>query len=560
MKTITNFKIHKDLPPVVKAKDIVAWDTEFHMMNKDRLHRPDNGTFASMACTINGKDVYIITEESDIKQFFKNIEAGTWVLQNAKFDLIHMRRYAKLPQRTKLWDTMLIEQIMYSGYYNDFGLQDLARRYLQVYMPKDVRKQFESSTKMTKEQIEYAAIDVIVTWHVYQAQIKIISGTDLDIWHGIELPFLWSILSMSGITLDTDKWLKLAKENADRAAAIQKKHKSINLNSPAQVMKELVRRGYTKMKSTNEEALSYIANDCKFAQDVLDFRSVSKRAGTYGENFVKDFVEADGRIYADIYSIGAETGRTACRRPNLQNQPNDEKYRECYIAGKGNSLIIADWGSQEPRIAAYLSGDEGLLKIFKTKKDIYIEVAREALNMNITKSDPKRKKVVKPTVLGIFYGMSAFGLSKRIGVDEGLAQHMIDSIFETFPGVAEYDVRQRKAGQNVTSILGRKVWLNHHMNGWERNALNAPIQSSAADAMKIAAFKFLQEWHGKDFYKGTALVLLVHDEIVIEVPTKDAKKAEKTLKKVMIGVAEAMHSGIPAEVETYIGKSWAEKK
>jgi DNA polymerase I-like protein with 3'-5' exonuclease and polymerase domains len=570
-------KIIQGLPPVAQRGDKVSIDTEFFGMDKNRLHRP-HGTFAYLGCSFDGQTVYYTTEEDQIKEFLSRLDAAVWVFANAKFDIRQLRRYASLPPRRNLWDVILVEQIMYSGYYTDFSLADLVRRYLDTYMPKEERKTFSDgdTVSLTREQIQYASGDVAYTWKVWEVQRKKIDDDDLNIWRSIELPFLWSILAMSGVRMDVEKWTALANYNAKIAKDIQAKYGSsetvigprggkkevftgVNLNSPAQVKKYFADCG-VKLESTDEDALqSFLSENDDgheasviFAADLLTYRKHSKRASTYGLGFIENHVEADGKIYADIYQVGAETGRTSCRTPNLQNQPHETAYRECFTADDGECMIVADWGSQEPRIAAFLSQDEGLMDALNGEEKLYVRVARDILGISITKADEEYKHM-KSTVLGIFYGMSAYGLSQEIGVSESRAQEYIDLFLETYPGVKEYMRTQKRAKDYVTSIYGRKIWLNKYSFQWERNALNAPIQGSAADAMKIAAARFTQE----TYHHGWRLALLVHDEIVIIAPKSQCEFATKVLADVMIEVAEEMHPGIKGSVEIFDGPNWA---
>ena len=574
-----DIRIVKGLPPVAKKGDRISIDSEFWGQEKSRLHRP-HGRFAFLGCSFDGQTVYWIDDETQIQEFYNRIDAGVHIYHNSKYDLRQLGRFAQLSQRKNLWDTMLIEQIMFSGYYSDFSLADLVRRYLDTYMPKEVRKEFSDDTvsqEMSKEQIEYSAMDVAYTWSVAQAQKEKISEDEIQIWRGIELPFLWALLGMSGVRLDSEKWIALARKNEQTAKEIQdryghwttepatgraKKDKEVfvglNLNSPAQVKKHFAECGLTKLKSTDAEALEKIVAEGDghdaatiFAAELLTYRTYAKRSSTYGEKFVTDYVEPDGKIYADIFQIGAETGRTSCRAPNLQNQPHEVEYRECFIADEGKCIIVADWGSQEPKFAAHFSQDAGLIDALNSDEKLYVRIAREALDIHITKASPEYTHI-KSTILGLFYGMSANGLSKRIGVSENDAQHMIDSVLDTYPGIADYMRNQKRAKDYVTSVTGRKIWLNKYSFQWERNALNAPIQGSAADAMKIAAARFMQtkpaDWE---------LLLLVHDEIVLSVPEASCKDAKKFLAECMISVAEELHEGIKGSAEVFDGKSWA---
>lgn len=568
-------KIIHSLPPAAKKGDKVSLDTEFFGMEKRRLHRP-HGTFAYMGCSFDGKTVYYIDDETQIDQFLKNLEEGVWIFAHAKFDITQLRRYTKIPPRKNLWDVILIEQIQYSGYYTDFSLGDLVRRYLDTYMPKEVRKEFSDTVSLTKEQIDYASADVAYTWKVWEVQRKKISEDDLRIYRDIELPFLWTLLSMSGVRLDVEKWTALAKKNEKIAQDIQDKYghwteiaptgkakkskqvfEGINLNSPAQVKKHFEECGL-KLKSTDADMLDKILTGVDeddaawiFASDLAVYRTYSKRASTYGLEFITNHVEADGKIYADIYQVGAETGRTSCRAPNLQNQPHLPEYRECFTCDPDEVMIVADWGAQEPRLAAFLSQDDGLIDALNSEEKLYVRVARDILNISITKQDAEYGHM-KSTVLGIFYGMSAKGLAAQIDVHETVAQDYIDTFLDVYPGVKEYMRRQKRAKDYVTSISGRKIWLNKYSFQWERNALNAPIQGSAADAMKKAAAYFVE--CAKPSWK---LALLVHDEIVIIVPKEDCHLAMEVLEGVMIDVAEKMHEGIAGSVEIFSGDNWA---
>lgn len=573
-----DLKIVHGLPPIANRGDKISCDSEFFGQTKGRLHRP-HGKFAWLGCSFDGETVYWIDDENQIQEFFNRLDLGVLIFHHAKYDITQLRRFANIPSRKLLWDTMLLEQIMYSGYYTDFGLNDLARRYLDVYMSKEIRSEFSESDTLSTEQIEYAAVDVVATWRVYKAQRAIIDESDLQIWKEIELPFLWTLLSMGGVKLDTEKWIALAEKNGKIAQEIQDRYGhwetvesnrskrtskdvfvGINLNSPAQVKSHIASLGY-KVKSTDVEALEEISDECKFAKDMLVYRTYAKRASTYGKKFVEDYVEEDGKIYADMYQMGAETGRCSCRAPNLQNQPHEFEYRDCFIADDDKCMIVADWGSQEPRIAAYLSQDEKLIAALNGSEKLYIAIARDVLGKTI-KKDSDEYKSIKSTVLGIFYGMSAKGLAARIGCSVDEAQEMIDMFLETYPGVREYMERQKRAKDYVTSIYGRKIWLNKYSYQWERNALNAPIQSSAADAMKIAAYRFMDELDAIDIRNDLSpLKLLVHDEIVVSCGKAMSDSIKAALSRVMIEVAEEMHDGIKGSVEIFpengkFGTSW----
>lgn len=346
--------ILRTLPPLAKKGDMISVDTEFAQMDSKRLHRP-HGKFSGMGCSFDGQTVYIITDETDIEEFMALIKDGTHIYHNAKFDVGQIRRYCSYPDRKLIWDTMLMEQIMFAGWYSagEFSLADLSRRYLDCYMDKSVREQFETSDgEMTKEQIEYLAVDVVTTWRVYQEQRKIADENDLNVWKNIDRGAMYSVLRLHGMKLDVDAWMKLYEFNLAEAQRIQDKYgkeeivvnkrgteksvfTGINLASPAQVKNALLDLGY-KLDGTDEKSLTPILEECEFAKDVLEFRGCAKAAKTYGKNFVEEHVEADGRIYSDFYINGAATGRF-CVSADTLLETTQGTFRICDLPLTGNS-------------------------------------------------------------------------------------------------------------------------------------------------------------------------------------------------------------------------------
>lgn len=551
-------QILNEIPPRSKKGDKVAIDTEWTQMDKKKLHRP-TGQFASLACTFDGKTVYLIQDQSKISAFLSNLEDAVWIFHKAKFDIFHLRRIVPIKKRMKLWDTMLVEQIMYSGYYSDFALADLARRRLKVYLPKEERETFgEALDVLTQSQLFYSASDVIATWLIYQSQRAEIDENDLNLWKNIELPFLWVILALSGMKMNSSAWKILAEYNQNKAQEYINKYPEINLSSPKQVLEKLRKLGYKKLESTKEDYLKPIIAECEFARDLVNYRGISKALSTYGENWINDFIESDERIYSDFRSIGAATGRPSSSNPNVENIPSKDtsEFRKCFVADEGNVLIDADWSAQEPRIAAYLSQDEKMIEIFKSRKDIYTEAAKLMFGWKLSKNDPRRRERMKPTVLGASYGLTEYGMELKYQIPKDEGRKLLQVFFETFEGMAQFRDNQHRVKTYVQTIYGRKYWLNPYQKGSENNALNSPVQGSAADALKIATYRFLNKWGWRDV--NSIIVNMIHDEILLEVPDELKDAAIQILKEVMIEVAEEMHEGIPAEVEVGFGKTWAE--
>lgn len=593
MKTINpkNLDIRRGLPPVLPKDARCAIDTEWFGMDKNRLHRP-HGTFACATFCTDDRTVYVVTDVDDLEQAFQNIDLAVHIYVNAKFDITQLRKYIQIPARKRLWDCFLIEQIMYSGYYNDFSLADLARRRLDLYLPKEIRDSFSKIAPepsgghlgLSQEQLEYAAVDTVATWMVYQDQRAEIDENDLAIWKDIELPFLWTLLDVFGMPIDKNAWTDLYTKNKADADSIQrsymewdktkyameeaikkKKYTGINLGSNAQVGQEIIRLGYSLPKtktgkpSTVEDDIAPFASECKFVRDVLEYRGKIKLASTYGVSWITNgWIESDGCVYSDFHQIGAATGRLSSSKPNVENIPVRETsdFRKCFVALLGFVLIDADWSAQEPRIATYLSGDEQMLKIFQEHRDVYIESARLMFGWELDKKDERRKTRMKPTVLGASYGLTEHGMEKKYGVPKEEGKELLETFFNTFEGMREWKKRQQQSKDYVTTIYGRKYWLNLYAQGSENNALNSPVQGSGGDAIKIAGSRFQNEIYAADLGKDIFIINFIHDEILVMCRENMKDWTMETLKRVMVEVAEDMHEGIPAEVEAHWGHTW----
>jgi DNA polymerase-1 len=561
------------LPFIAVRGDKIAIDTEFSQMDVKRLHRA-HGLFSGMGFTFDGKTVYIITDEKLIPQAMKNIDAGTHIYHNSKFDVGQIRRYCSYPDRKLIWDTMILEQIMFAGWYSagEFSLADLSRRYLDCYMDKSVREQFETSDgEMTQEQIEYLAVDIVTTWRVYQEQRKLADENDLNIWKNVDRGAMYSVLKMNGMKLNVDAWMELYKFNLSESERIQakygkeelvgKKHTwtGINLNSPAQVKKELSSLGYYRLESTDEKSLAVIVNECEFAKDVLEYRGYAKAAKTYGANFVEEHVEKDGRIYSDFYVNGAATGRFSSSKPNVENIPvrDGNQFRECFVAQDDYVLVDADFSTQEPRVWSYLADDKLMQDIFRKKKDIYIASAKLMFDWELTKEDPRRQTRMKPTVLGAIFGLTEHGLLRKdqIPLDEG--KELLDAFWDAYPASTNYRDDIKKTKDYVQTIYGRKYWLNIYQWGYENNCLNSPVQGSAADITKISGYKFQQEVEKAGYSDRVWLINYIHDELLVECHRSLLEWTTAILERVMVESAEQCHEGVPAKVGVKFGQNWA---
>lgn len=591
---ISEYNIIRGVPRVMLPSDRCAIDTEFSGMSSKKLHRP-TGIFACATFYAGGKDVWIVEDVRDLAQAMQNVEQAGWIFHNSAFDLFHLRRYIVIPQRKKIWDTQLVEQVRFSGKFQEFNLAACCRRNLDLFLEKDVRDEFENHTgEMTQEQVNYACKDTIATNLLFHSQRSQIDADDLKVWKEIELPYMWVVIGKSGMPIDVEGWKSLAEENLKVATDIQAKYgkqvhkisaktgkelksltwEGINLGSNPQVLSKLNSLGFG-VESTGKKVLAELGGDedsdvevsvegieHEFLQDLVTFRKYKKRSSTYGQKWLDNHLEADNCVYPGIFQREAETTRSSSRNPNGQNIPNRDtkEFRKKFIAGIGYKQVDADYSSQEPRIAAEKSQDENLIAIFHSGKDIYVAIAEIAFHEIIEKKSDRRN-AIKALVLGVLYGKTEYGLAKDLKISEDEARGMLADFYAAFPKLKAYIDQVEKFAEEheyVLTMSGSKLWVNLYGSQWKRNARNSPIQGTAAEMVKLAVNRFEAEWDGENFYTNLAFVLPIHDEILIRVKEEDAERAKECLERHMLQVAKEFHPSVPAQVEVGIADNWAE--
>ena len=294
------------LPPRIPKGTPVALDVELFGADGKRLHRP-TGEFACLSICYDPKVVYLIENVKDVPAALKRIQAGLWIMHNSVFDIRQLRRWAKVPDGD-WWDTLIVERELYGGYYDEFGLDDLSRRYLDEYLSKEDRKLFEKATRMDAQLRRYSAQDGSTTLRIYQQQVKEYQKVyaDEDIWRTIDRPALYAFLDFRGMMLDVPAWQKLIDYHRGEQDRIRKEL-DFNPGSWQQVQQALRKQGI-RVASTGVQELEHHSDNPLVAQ-ILEYRGFAKAAGTYGENFLS-MIEKDGRIHASFNVVGAETGRT----------------------------------------------------------------------------------------------------------------------------------------------------------------------------------------------------------------------------------------------------------
>ena len=355
--------------------------------------------------------------------------------------------------------------------------------------------------------------------------------------------------------------------------AHQEAEQPFNLNSPRQIAEIFFeRKGMPVVKktpsgapSTDEEVLEKLALDHPLAKILLDFRELSKLKSTYTDKLPRMVNAATGRVHTNYGQTTAVTGRLASNDPNLQNipvrTPEGRRIREAFIAPAGHALVSADYSQIELRIMAHISGDENLARAFEAGEDVHRATAAEVFGRSPREVTSEERRYAKVINFGLMYGMSAFGLAQQLGLERATAQAYIASYFTRYPGVAKYmeeiRVQAREQGY-VETVFGRRLWLadirssaQARRSGAERAAINAPMQGTAADLIKLSMMA-VQDWIDRE-QLATRLIMQVHDELVLEVPQGELARVKEQVPQLMTGVAQLK---VPLVVDLGCGPNW----
>lgn len=413
---------------------------------------------------------------------------------------------------------------------------------------------------------------------------RLVEQGSLSLFDEIEMPLVPVLaeIERNGFGLDTKVLHAQSKElerelehmmgNITRLAG-----QEFNVNSPKQLatvlFEKLGLKPIRKTKtgySTDEDTLTQLAAQHELPAQILNYRSLSKLKSTYVDA-LPELVNPDtGRLHTSLNQTVAATGRLSSTEPNLQNIPikgeHGFRIREAFVASKGHTLLCADYSQIEPRILAHLSDDPKLKKVFERGEDIHTATAVEIFKLSPELITKEMRRVAKTVVFGIVYGISPFGLSQNIGVSQTDAKKYIDMYFERYAGVKAFidrTIAEAKERGYTTTITGRRRPIPELQSSdptqrsyGERQAVNSPIQGSAADVIKVAMIAVNKKLHAE--LPSTKMILQVHDELIFEVPEKDLVKARHLVKAEMEGVGPHLGLSVPVKVELGVGKNWRE--
>ena len=346
-----------------------------------------------------------------------------------------------------------------------------------------------------------------------------------------------------------------------------------NLNSPKQIQEVLFEKNQLPVlkktpsgqPSTDEDVLEELALDYPLARLILDYRTLSKLKSTYTDKLPRMVNPRTGRVHTNFAQAVAVTGRLSSNEPNLQNIPirnaEGRRIREAFVAPPGHHILSADYSQVELRIMAHLSGDENLMAAFQSGEDVHRRTAAEIFGIPGSEVTSEQRRYAKTINFGLIYGMSAFGLAAQLGIERSAAQQYMERYFMRYPRVKAYMDQTRKSAREkgyVETVFGRRLYMidirasnNQRRQAAERAAINAPMQGTAADLIKLAMIE-VHRWL-REQQLGSRLVLQVHDELVFEVPDAEVELLKRELPRLMTGVAQL---SVPLVVDVGVGPNW----
>ncbi|MGF1774445.1 DNA polymerase I [Vibrio wakamikoensis] len=507
--------------------------------------------------------------------------------QNLKYDASVITRYGIELKGIK-YDTMLASYV-YNSVGGKHDMDSLALRFLQHSCISFEQIAGKGKSKLTFNQIEmdqaapYAAEDADVTLRLHQRiNAELEKNEALNrVYQDIEVPLVpvLSRIERTGVLIDDMLLGAQSQEIAARLDELEQKAYEIageefNLSSPKQLQAiffekmglPVLKKTPSGAPSTNEEVLQELALDYPLPKLILEYRGLAKLKSTYTDKLPKMINPETGRVHTSYHQAVTATGRLSSTDPNLQNIPirNDEgrRIRQAFVAPHGWKILAVDYSQIELRIMAHLSGDKALLDAFRQGKDIHAATAAEIIGVDIEQVTSEQRRRAKAVNFGLIYGMSAFGLSKQLGIPRGEAQQYMDTYFERYPGVMQYmeDTRALASEKGyVETIFGRRLHLPEikSRNGMrrkaaERAAINAPMQGTAADIIKKAML-LVDEWIQAEGDGKVKLLMQVHDELVFEVESSSLGEIESKVQKLMESAAEL---AVPLVADSGHGDNW----
>ena len=490
----------------------------------------------------------------NIKKVLENAQA-TMIVQNAKLALEVLSKYDIQPKGT-LWDTMIAHYLINPDLHHN-------KEYMsEEFTPDRVAKVFGQKASLEK-QLQESNME--------------------QLFREVEMPLVPVLaeMEMTGVRLDTKELARVQQEMNERANQIEREiyelaGESFNIASPKQVgdilfgklqIMEKPKKTKTGQFVTSEEVLQQLRPKNPIVGKILDHRALKKLLGTYVEALPKLINPNTGHVHTSFNQCVTATGRLSSSDPNLQNIPvrseDGKEIRRCFIPEEGEEFFSCDYSQVELRIMASLSGDKHMIEAFLEGHDIHAATSAKIFHKSIDEVTKDERRKAKSANFGIIYGISAFGLAQGLDIDRREAKELIDGYFESFPEVQQFIERCKDEARQkgyAETIMGRRRYLPdiNSKNGTvrafaERNAVNAPIQGTAADIMKVAMIRVWQRLKAEGL--KTKLILQVHDELNFSVPQNEREQVERIVKEEM---QNACHLAVPLIADGGWGSNWLE--
>ena len=519
-----------------------------------------------------------ILQSEKLKKIGHNLKYDRNVLVNYNINLVGIKH-----------DSMLLSYV-YDSTAIRHGLDNAAEKYLshKTIHYEDVAgkgaKQIPFADVDIDIAAEYACEDAVISLELYNYLWSKVSKDKniVKVYSDIEMPLvpILSKIETNGVLIDSKALQKLSKDLDKELNEIESKcfkitNKEFNLNSPKQLQEILYdelkipvsKKTPTGKPSTDEDTLQFLAQTNELPKLILEYRSLNKLKTGYTDKLPLQISKTSGRVHTSYQQAITSTGRLSSTDPNLQNIPiktsRGKKIRKTFIAQGEKRIFAADYSQIELRIMAHLSEDKNLLKAFKNKIDIHSFTASEIFAIDIENVSTDDRRAAKAINFGLIYGMSSFGLSKQLGIPISAAKDYMDVYFERYPRIKSYMNQIKDFAKNngyVETIYGRKLYLpeisskNVQRRKYaERTAINAPVQGSAADIIKIAMIQ-IDQWLSNN-KSDTKMIMQVHDELVFEIPEKNAVADVENIIKIM---KNCVSLNLPLEVNYGIDKNWGD--
>ena len=549
---------------------VEAGSAAYLPLTHDYFDAPEQLNFANTLAKIKP-----ILENFNIKKVGQNLKYDKHVLANHGVALNGIAH-----------DTLLQSYVLES--HRGHGMDELSERHLGIKPISFAEVAGKGAKAVTFNQVtvevasEYAAEDADITFQLHQAlHPQVASQAKLDfIYSQVEIPSMECLFTIerNGVLIDAEMLRSQSNEIGLKLIDIEKQAfelagQPFNLASPKQLQEILfdklgikpTKKTPSGAPSTDEDVLQELALDHPLPKVLLEYRGLAKLKSTYTDKLPRMINPATGRVHTSYNQAVAITGRLASSDPNLQNIPvrtqEGRRIREAFIAPQGSVIVSADYSQIELRIMAHLSQDKGMLQAFANNEDIHRATAAEVFGVEKDAVDSEQRRYAKVINFGLIYGMSAFGLAQNLNIDRKAAASYIERYFARYPGVRQYMDNTREIAKKqgyVETYFGRRLWVpainsanGIQRAGAERAAINAPMQGTAADLIKLAMIA-VDKWL-KDEKLQSKLIMQVHDELVLEVPGNELELVKQKLPELMQNVAKL---DVPLLTEVGIGSNW----